>query len=233
MICRIFNKAVVSGEKKNGLLLQGQHYLFEAAATAGACLPALLDAPGPATTTLLLECQSQNHNPILENLPSHFMNQQQDNHHHHLFPVNGLFETSAVTNKHILMNNITENIGNNTSPSMLFKALLSHQDFSCCNELAPSPKHCKTEANFSHIQLPPATAADDNSNDNWSNCYWMDSKIQPNPYSNPLFSEFDCSFPGLTQPSAFAATAVNDMSTSIAFNRTGFQVVEKSWPLGA
>lgn len=232
MICRIFNKAV-SGEKKNGLLHQGQSYLFEAAATAGACLPALFDAPGPATTTLLLECQSQNHNPILENLRNPFVNQQQENHHHHLFPVNGLFETSAVTNKHITMNNNTENICNNTSPSMLFKALLSHQDFSYYNELATSPKHCKTEANFSHIQLPPATAAAANSNENFSGSCWMESKIQPNPYPNPLFFEFDCSFPGLTQPSASASTAVNDMSTSAAFNRTGFQVIDKSWPLDA
>lgn len=242
MICRIFHKA---GEKKNGIL-QGQSYFFEACSSPSGSLPPLLE-----TQTTLLECQSQNPNSI-EALQNSFVYHQQESdlkslinpvvsqsHSHDLFPMNGFqssfshnpttiisTNTSNTTNKHMMMNT-----DNTPSQSMLFKSLLSHQDFTL-KEQTTIPRQCKTEANFSHFQLPDA---------NNSNFSWME-KIHPNPYQNPLFFEMDCNLSGLTTQSAtIAGSSANETSTSVAFNRTSFQVMldtpfrlpGESWALDA
>ncbi|KAJ0085349.1 protein CUP-SHAPED COTYLEDON 3 [Pistacia vera] len=244
VICRMFHK---SGEKKNGIL-QGQSYLFEGCSSPSGSLPPLLE-----TQTTLLECQSQNPSSI-EALQNSFLYHQQESdlkslinpvmsqshsHSHDLFPMNGFqssfshnpttiisTNTSNTTNKHMMMNT-----DNSPSQSMLFKSLLSHQDFTL-KEQTTIPRQCKTEANFSHFQLPEAN------NNNFS---WME-KIHPNPYHNPLFFEMDCNLSGLpTQSAAIAGSSANEMSTSVAFNRTSFQVMldtpiripGESWTLDA
>ncbi|KAL5780904.1 hypothetical protein ACOSQ2_011641 [Xanthoceras sorbifolium] len=263
VICRIFHKA---GEKKNGCFVQGQNcYLFEAAAAAA------VSSPTGSSLPPLLECQSQNQNhPMMETLQNSFMIHHQENDlkslissssnnnpvvsQSHLFPISGLLQTSFspitttntgnTTNKHTIINTSDNNNNNpltSSSPSMLFKSLLSHQDFTLKEQATSTstttsiPKHCKTEANFSQFQLPDST-----------NFGWMD-KIHPNPYQNPqlLFEMDNCSFPGLSQGFTAAAaamtstTTVNDLSTSLAFNRAGFQVmfdhhpIRESWPLDA
>ncbi|KAK0577534.1 hypothetical protein LWI29_034554 [Acer saccharum] len=233
VICRIFHKA---GEKKMNI---SQSYLFEAA----------LDMD--TQTTALLEChQSQNPNhSIMETTP--LQNPFVIPHHHHENDLKSLIP--VVSQSQLFPINTTTN--NNPSPSsMLFKSLLSHQDFTLKEQEATNsssiPKHCcKTEANFSNFQLPLDSTT--------TNLSWMD-KIQPNPYqiqyNNPqqmLFEMDNSSFTGLSQSHGFTATAamtsssgVNDMSTSLAaFNRAaGFQVtfdidhqqpIRESWPLDA
>ncbi|CBI40758.3 unnamed protein product, partial [Vitis vinifera] len=116
---------------------------------------------------------------------------------------------------------------NNPSTSILFKSLLSHQECSL-KEQTTIPKQCKTEANFSHFQLPDA------------NMHWVD-RMNSNLHQNPLFFEMDyCSGGVLGFTAATATETVHEMSTSIAFNRAGFQMMVdfpirvpggESWPL--
>lgn len=195
---------------------------YNSCPTAG-CLPPLLErqSQNPMESDDLLVQQTEND---LKNSSCCLISNSQF--HHHLFPINGQFQTSTIISAMPNSNNTSP------SPSMLFKSLLSHQDFTLKQQINSEntiQKHCKTEAaNFSHFQLPDDTSAAANS--------WMD-KIQPNPYQNPLFFEIDCSFPGFTQGFTTTATGTgaNDMSTSAAFNRSnGFQVMcGESWPLDA
>lgn len=211
VICRIFHKA---GEKKNGIL-QGQSYVFEACSSPTGSLPQLLE-----TQTALLECQ-ESENPDFQNafvyqhhqqesdLKSLIINpvvSQSHSHSDDLFPMNG-FQTSFSHN------NPSTTIAQSPS-SMLFKSLLlSHQDLTLKEQNA-IPRQCKTEASFSHFQLPDA-------NNSFS---WME-KIQPNTYQNPLFFEMGCNLSGLTttQSGNTAGSSANEMSTSVAFNRSSFR----------
>ncbi|KAK3232043.1 hypothetical protein Dsin_003924 [Dipteronia sinensis] len=235
VICRIFHKA---GEKKMNI---SQSYMFEAA----------LDMD--THTTALLEChQSQNPNhSIMETTP--LQNPFVIPHHHHENDLKSLIP--VVSQSQLFPINTMTNNNNHPSPSsMLFKSLLSHQDYTLKEQQGTNsssiPKHCcKTEANFSNFQLPLDSTT--------TNLSWMD-KIQPNPYqiqyNNPqqmLFAMDNSSFTGLSQSQGFTTTAamtsssgVNDMSTSLAaFNRAaGFQVmfdidhqqpIRESWPLDA
>ncbi|XVF35798.1 hypothetical protein REPUB_Repub19eG0001600 [Reevesia pubescens] len=229
VICRIFHK---TGEKKNGLA-QGQSYILEVSSSPTTSLPPLLETPTP-----FLESQSpmQGQNPFLihyqendlKSLINPVVSQSP------LFPATGFQPsfsatpttitspiTASTTDKNVVTNT------SNPSASMLFKSILSHQDCSIMKEQATMPKQCKTEANFSHnLQLPDATLN------------WMD-KIPPNPCQNPLFFEMDCSVLGFSEAVTAGDTYVHDMSTSIAFNRAGFQMMldppirtsAESWPL--
>ncbi|XWS14343.1 hypothetical protein CRYUN_Cryun35bG0001500 [Craigia yunnanensis] len=227
VICRIFHK---TGEKKNALA-QGQSYILEVSSSPISSLPPLLE-----TSTPFLESQSQT--PKLVQNPYLIHRQENDLKslinpvvsQCPLFLANGFQPTFSAT-----LSTITSTITsttdkpvtntNNPSTSMLFKPLLSHQDC-MLKEQAPIPKHCKTEANFSHFQLPDATLN------------WMD-KIHPNPCQNPLYSEMDCSVLGFSQGVTAGDTSVHDMSTSIVFNRAGVQMMldppirtsGESWPL--
>ena len=246
-------------------MFQGQAYLLgssAAAAVATSSLPALLESQ----TTLL---ESQSHPTMQGGISSSFLV-----HHHHdqesnelkalinpvlsqsplAFPINSGFQSCSFsttptttipnTNK---INSTTGN--NNPSTSILFKSLLSHQECSL-KEQTTIPKQCKTEANFSHFQLPDA------------NMHWVD-RMNSNLHQNPLFFEMDyCSggvlgFTAATATGgggggggasaaatsaavASAAETVHEMSTSIAFNKAGFQMMVdfpirvpggESWPL--
>ncbi|KAG2698053.1 hypothetical protein I3760_07G133100 [Carya illinoinensis] len=211
VICRIFHK---KGEKKNPLL-QGQNYLLEAAssATSGSLPPLLEEVPNT-----LLECQLQdlqnslliNNQDGLKSLIHPVVSQS------NLFPINGFlpsFSTSTTTAT-TQNTNTNNNPSQSPLPSILFKSLLSHQDCSTHKEQITIQKQCKTEANFSNVQMP----AD-------ANLQWMDRiHTSTNQYQNSLLVEIDCGLVGL---SAFASAPaidapVNALSNSVALNRTGF-----------
>lgn len=203
-------------------------------------LPSLLE-----TTTGLLECQS--HGTMqLQSLhhQNPFLVHQQENDlkslinpivsQSHIFSTINGFQPSFSPTPTTITPTTNKNTDTNNpsySPSMLFKSLLSHQDLSL-KEQATIPKQCKTEANFSHFQLPDA------------NFNWVDKIHHQNPYhnNNPLFFEMDSSalgFSGGGGAAAIADTSVHEMSTSVAFNRAGFQMLldtpirfhGESWPL--
>nr|ACL14364.1 CUP-SHAPED COTYLEDON3 [Aquilegia coerulea] len=97
-----------------------------------------------------------------------------------------------------------------TSPlsSFMFKNSLSNQD-SILKE-PTVPKQFKRETNFPHFQPFDATF----------NC--MD-KVQQNLWQDPLSFEMDCS--SVLGFSADDVDTVHEMSTSVAFNRTRFQMM--------
>ncbi|XP_039069920.1 protein CUP-SHAPED COTYLEDON 3-like [Hibiscus syriacus] len=219
VICRIFNK---TGEKKNALA-QGQSYLMAVSSSSATFLPPLLETPGPVS---FLESQTlmQTRNSYLihrqEKDMKSLINTAVPQSQSRLFPSNGFFSAistiaaSCATDKH------TETNANNSSASMLFKSLLSHQGCTS-KEQATIPRLCKTEANFSHL-------------DSNTTMKWMD-KIHPTPpCQNPLF-EMDYTVSGFSE----AAVTGRDMSNSIAFNRTSGQIIlnppatasGESWPL--
>ncbi|XP_007018687.2 PREDICTED: protein CUP-SHAPED COTYLEDON 3 isoform X2 [Theobroma cacao] len=216
VICRIFHK---TGEKKTALA-QGQSFILEVSSSPASSLPPLLETPTP-----FLESQSQTPmqaqnsfvihrqendlksliNPVVSQTP--------------LFPADGLqvqpsFSANPTTITSSTTNTTDKNAATDTSnpsASMLFKSLLSHQNC-ILKEQATIPKQCKTEANFSHFHLPDASLN------------WMD-KIHPNPCQNPLFFEMDCSVLGFSEGVNAGDATVHDMSTSIAFNRAGVQMM--------
>ncbi|KAG6644776.1 protein CUP-SHAPED COTYLEDON 3-like [Carya illinoinensis] len=224
VICRIFHKI---GEKKNSFL-QGQSYLLEALSSPNRtclCLPPLLETP-----TTLLECQFQT--PIMPGIQSPLLINNQENDlkslihpvvsQSHLFPRNGFQPSFAATPTTVTGTTVATNKSTNTNnnpspspfPSMLFKSLLSHQDGSSFKEHIAIQKQCKTEANFSHFQLPAN-----------ANLQLMDG-VHPstNQYQNSLLSEIDCGLLGFSAFASAPATdaTITDTSTSIAFNRAGF-----------
>ncbi|GAV65838.1 NAM domain-containing protein [Cephalotus follicularis] len=226
VICRIFHK---TGDKKNGHV-KGQSYLLEAASSpANSSLPPLLETP-----TTILDCHSQSSRQELQN-QNPFLIPHQENDlkslinpvvsQSLLFPMNGFQPSFSPTNNNTTDTANTNNANNNPSPSMLFKSLLSHQDC-ILKEEATIPKQCKTEPKLSQFQLPIG------------NFNWMEKIQQQNPYQNPLFFEMDCGGGGVLGFSGAADTTLNDMSTSTAFNRAGFQmmldppirVLGESWP---
>ncbi|KAF2324813.1 hypothetical protein GH714_017242 [Hevea brasiliensis] len=184
VICRIYHK---TGEKRNGLV-QGQGFLLETSSPPISCsLPSLLEAQ-----STILECQAQAPTEVLQNpflihqresdLKSLLVSQS------HVLSVNGLFQPSfspspMTINTRETNKNTDTNTNNNPSPSMLIKSLLSHQDCTL-KEQSTIPKHCKTEANFSHFQQPEA------------NLNWVD-KIHPSQYQYPVSFEMDCNVLGL------------------------------------
>ncbi|KAF8405590.1 hypothetical protein HHK36_010497 [Tetracentron sinense] len=197
VICRIFHK---TGEKKNPFL-QAHSYLLEASSSHSTSLPPLLESPGK-----LLE----SHSPIHTLQNPHLIHQENDLKalinpcvsQTNLFPMSSFQPSFANTNTNTTTNTNT----NNPSPSTLFKSLLSHRE--CSSKEATVPTQCKTESNFSHFQ--PLDA----------NLNWVD-KIHQNPCQNPLFFEMDCGLLGFSA----AADTVHEMSTSVAFNWAGFQMM--------
>ncbi|OMO64504.1 No apical meristem (NAM) protein [Corchorus capsularis] len=255
VICRIFHKA---GEKKNGLV-QGQSYILEVSSTPTTSLPPLLE------TTTILESQTQTRSPMQNPYLIHrqendlkslininpVVSQSQSP----LFQGNGLIQVqpsfsvsatisnSSTTDKKNTVTNANNNNPNpnpnpNPSASMLFKSLLSHQDYYYCNlnkeQEATVPKQCKTEASFSHFQLP---LVDQHAT--------LNSVHHQNQNQNPLFFDMDSSSGvlGFSQGQGVTAgdntTPSHDMSTSIAFNRATLQMLldppfrpsAESWPL--
>lgn len=226
VICRIFHKTV---EKKNGLV-HGQGFLLEAASPPiSSSLPSLLEAPSS-----MLECLAQAPTEALQNpflihhresdLKSLLVSQP------HVLSGNGLFQPSftpapITINTRETNKSIDTNTNNNPSPSMLVKSLLSHQDCTL-KEHSTIPKQCKTEPHFSHFQLPDA------------NLNWED-KMHPSPYQYPLSFEMDCSALGILAAAADSGITTHETSTSIVFNRAGFQMMldtpirlpAESWPL--
>ena len=218
MICRIFHK---TGEKKN-TIFQGHAYLG-----GSNSLPALMESQ-----TTLLESQSHpiNTNPFLV-------------HHHHQ-------ESNELK---ALINPVVAVMSDLSSPL----AFPINSGFQSCSFSTPPPttttataaatipKQCKTEANFnfsSHFQLPPPDAA---------SMHWVDRIHSNLLHQHPLFFEMDyCTSDAAAAASGFtgggdsaaaaADTTVHEMSTSIAFNRAGFQMMvdlpirvpgAESWPL--
>ncbi|KAK8585246.1 hypothetical protein V6N13_139181 [Hibiscus sabdariffa] len=219
VICRIFNK---KGEKKNALA-QGQSYVMAVSSSSTTFLPPLLGTPGPAS---FLESKSQTlmqaHNSYL--IPcqeSDLMNPVVPQSQSRLFPPNGFLSPTSTITKSSTSDNHPETNANNSSASMFFKSLLSHQG--CLSkEQATIPKQCNTEANFSHSDANTALN-------------WMD-KIHPNPpCQNSFLFEMDRTVLGFAE----GAVTGHDMSTSIAFNRAGGQMTlnppatasGESWPL--
>ncbi|KAF2310291.1 hypothetical protein GH714_007604 [Hevea brasiliensis] len=231
VICRIFHK---NGEKKNGLV-QGQGFLLEAASPPiSSSLPPLLEAP-----STILGCQAQASTGALQN---HFLIHHRESdlkslllsplvsQCHNVVSANGLFQPISpapiTINTRETNKNIDTNTANNPSPSMLFNSL-SHQDCTL-KEQSTIPKQCKTEENFSYFQLPDA------------NLNWED-KVHPSPYIQyPLSSDIDCNVLGISAAAIDSDITTHEMSTSIAFNRAGFQMMmldtsfrlpAESWPL--
>lgn len=234
-MCRIYHK---TGEKKNPIFQGRENYLFETVACASShntnCLPPLLE-----TQSTLMDCQSQNPMQTFEN-PFVLTQQQQENDvksfinhpvisQSQLFPINGLFQSSFSPT---ISNNSTRTKNNNNpstsslSSSILFKSLLSHQDYnstSSTEEEATIRRQCKTKVNFSHFQIP------------YDSSFQSMEKNQSNPfqYQNPLlpFDQMMMDYSGVfglsaaTVCSASSDATVNDMSTSIAFNGSGYQMM--------
>ncbi|KAJ6336469.1 hypothetical protein OIU78_012963 [Salix suchowensis] len=131
------------------------------------------------------------------------------------------FSPTISTNKNTGTNS------NSQSPSMLFKSSFSYQD---CKQSGTNYKQCSTEANFSHFQFPDAHLG----------C--VDKIVHPNPHqnNNPSFFEMGCggNILGFSESASAADTTAHDMSTSIAFNRAGLQMMldtpirlpGESWP---
>ncbi|KAK8678304.1 hypothetical protein V6N13_143809 [Hibiscus sabdariffa] len=219
VICRIFNK---KGEKKKALA-QGQSYVMAVSSSSTTFLPPLLGTPGPAS---FLESKSQTimqaHNsyliPCQEN---DLMNPVVPQSQSRLFPPNGFLSATSTITKSSTSDNHPETNAN-SSASMFFKSLLSHQG--CLSKEQPTiPKQCKTEANFYHSDAANTTLN------------WMD-KIHPHPpCQNSFFFEMDHTVLGFAE----GAVTGHDMSTSIAFNRAGGQMTlntpatasAESWPL--
>lgn len=219
MICRIFHKV---GEKKNGGCFVQQSYLFESAASDGnTTLPPLMEP-------------SQSQNPI-ETLQNPFVINQENDlksliNNNIVVPQPDIYGLLTTTTTNKSPSHSQSQSQSTTSPSMIFKTLLSNQPNSCSTVSATitSTKYCKTEPNFSNFQLP------DSSSTNFSS--WIE-KIQQNPYQNqnqnPVFYEMEncSSFAGVSD-AAMTSTPVNDMSIS---HRPSFQVMfdRESWPLDA
>nr|ALC79027.1 NAC transcription factors 50 [Manihot esculenta] len=227
VICRIFHK---TGEKKNGLV-HGQGFVFEVSSPPISCsLPPLLEAP-----STLVKCQDQAPTEVLQN---HFLIHHQEGdlkslllsslvfQSNNIVSVNELFQPSfsaasitkntRETNKNVH----TDTNTNGASPSMLFKSPVSHQDCTL-KEQSNIPKQCKTEANFSYFQLP-----DPNSNMNWVD------KVHPSPcIQYPLSCEMDCNVLGISAAATDSDITAYEMSTSIAFNGAGFQMMMLDTPI--
>ncbi|KAK6939117.1 NAC domain [Dillenia turbinata] len=229
VICRIFHK---TGEKKNAIF-QRQNYVLEVSnCSASNTLPPLLEAP-PASASLMESPQCHTFENLIKEgqcqqseLKS-LMNQiaSQSN----TFPINDIQEIEAALPSFSgsLINNKDANTNNpSASSTILLKTLLSHQECPL-KEQATIPKQCKTEAHFSHFQLPGTPNF--NLDFNWAD------KIQHHPLQNPLLF-------GIDSTGLFGGDAtVHDLSTSsVAFNRAPFHTLldpphfrarGESWPL--
>ncbi|XVF74067.1 hypothetical protein PTKIN_Ptkin13bG0031600 [Pterospermum kingtungense] len=171
VICRIFHK---TGEKKNGVGA-GQ----SVCSSTSTSLPPLLETPAP-----FLESQTSKQAFAIQNELKSLINPVVSQ--SPLFLSNGFqpsFSVDSTTDKKKAVTNTNTN-------TMLFKSLL---------EQATIPKQCKTEANFSHFQLPDASFN-----------------------QNRLY--FDMDYGGVLGFSEAVIAGDINMSTSIAFNRAGVGV---------
>uniref|UniRef100_A0A2C9U0R1 NAC domain-containing protein n=1 Tax=Manihot esculenta TaxID=3983 RepID=A0A2C9U0R1_MANES len=152
----------------------------------------------------LVKCQDQAPTEVLQN---HFLIHHQEA---------SITKNTRETNKNVH----TDTNTNGASPSMLFKSPVSHQDCTL-KEQSNIPKQCKTEANFSYFQLP-----DPNSNMNWVD------KVHPSPcIQYPLSCEMDCNVLGISAAATDSDITAYEMSTSIAFNGAGFQMMMLDTPI--
>lgn len=249
VICRIFHK---NGEKKNPLF-QCQTYLLESAlssSTTSNSLPPLLES---TPTTTLVECQSQAAMQAFQN-PFQIQQPHENDLKRFMSSVvsqSNLLSSSEQPHKSPISINPIDNANNNmllytSSPSILFKSLLSHQDSTVV--LKQQQQQCDhvfkqfnkaAEASFTAHNFEPGEAE--------ANSNFMDIKkmMQPNAppssyHQHPLFFEMECN-----SPTAVAAdVSLHDISTSIAFNRPAYQTMldphinilhahGESWPLDA
>lgn len=172
-------------------------------------------------------------------------------------PTTTTITTSSASNKYANNNN------NNINPSaaaaaaaaspsafqsMLFKSLLSNQDCTSKQQHETTvPKQCKTEADFSHFQpISPLPLSNPfhyhQHQDQYKNPY-------PQPQPQPLLFDDQNMHDGDDDNHDYGvlglfSSALHDMSTSLAFNRAGFQSMldpsltklparGESWPLDA
>ncbi|XP_042482445.1 protein CUP-SHAPED COTYLEDON 3-like [Macadamia integrifolia] len=225
VICRIYNKT--GGQKKNPFL-HTHRYLLEAATA----LPQLLESSPSTMVEYESQTQTQIQMKILQN-PCEVGNLK------HL-----LIDPVGSQPQHLAMNSMESSLSpittinsinnNNNNPSHpdqsnIIKSLLlshSHQQEWAVKE-ATVPKQFKTESYHSHFQ-PIITGANFHCGQGW----WDDGKIHHNQVQgslsssssscqnqNPLLLEMmGNGVLGFTE-------AVHEMSTSVAFNRTSFQMM--------
>ncbi|OVA01090.1 NAC domain [Macleaya cordata] len=200
VICRIVHKT--EGEKKTQYF-QAHNYLLELSSSqCSSSLPPLLESPKtlqesqPPPLQILQDPYFIHHDTDIQTLINPNLTQPNNL---SLMNFQPFYSPSTTTNTNI-------------SPSILFKSLISHQD--CVLKEEPTvSKQFKPENNFSYFQqLDAATAA--------ANLNWVD-KIHQNPCQNSV--SFGMGY-GVLGFSA-AADTVHEMSTSVAFNRTGFQMM--------
>lgn len=166
MICRIFQK---TGEKKNGVLLQGQssssNYMQEA---SNSSLSHLVDhtlkvgsAQALQSYQTLQSLQNQNQTQLLLNNIPH----ETDHLKSLITNSSSSSVVCAVSRASALAANNVPN-GLQTSKTkmkqdndLLKTLLIPHQDYYCAKEqeAAPYPKICKTESGFSHFQSSHST----------------------------------------------------------------------------
>ncbi|XP_010270533.1 PREDICTED: protein CUP-SHAPED COTYLEDON 3-like [Nelumbo nucifera] len=209
VICRIFHKT--GGEKKSPFFQAAHGYLMEACSSSpSTCLPPLLEPP-----TTVMDVQSS-----IQSLQNNYLIHQENGVKNLINPVSTQTQLFPMSSSSLLRPSFSPTTinPNNPSHSILLKSLLSHQD--CTLKQATVQKQCKTESNFSHFQ--PLDA----------NLHWVD-KI----HQNPLFIEMGVGGPGGGGGGGgpgpgggvlgFTAVAdtVHEMSTSVAFNRAGFQMM--------
>ncbi|XP_010266268.1 PREDICTED: protein CUP-SHAPED COTYLEDON 3-like [Nelumbo nucifera] len=186
-----------TGEKKSSFF-QAQSYLLETFSSPSTSLPPQME---PQVT--LMGIQS------LQN--PYFVTQQQGiteleflinpvvTHQPQVSTMSSLQEASFSPN--------TINPNNPSQSNLLIKSLLSHQE--CSLKESAVHKQCKTESMLSHFQPMDA------------NLHWGD-KIHQSPCQNPMFFEMGCG--GVVGFTA-VADSVHETSTSVAFNRAGFEMV--------
>ncbi|XP_024020105.1 protein CUP-SHAPED COTYLEDON 3 [Morus notabilis] len=216
--------------------------------------------------------QQENHDQLIKSL-NIAMNNNPVPVHHHLsqlnFPINHheliqpnsfsvsptttTITTSSASNKYANNNNINPSAAAAAaaSPSafqsMLFKSLLSNQDCTSKQQHETTvPKQCKTEADFSHFQpISPLPLSNPfhyhQHQDHYKNPY-------PQPQPQPLLFDDQNMHDDDNDNHDYGvlgfSSALHDMSTSLAFNRAGFQSMldpsltklpagGESWPLDA
>ena len=227
--------------------------------TATAISPPTPTASASASA-LLLDQEYQTHNPNIIPMQALLYHQEGDlkalinnnvpliagsqSHHQQSFPVNG-FQFVQPTFFSVPRDTTTSSkspvisrSNNNPYPSpsaMLFKSLLSHQDY-CKEQEQPHPqpqpstvpKQCKTESSFTHFQPQPSSDEHDGHRNQVP--YEYDHHYQSH---NMLFDQNMDDY----GHHVLGLSSVDDMSTSAAFNRSAFPLTklpaESCWPLDA
>ncbi|KAF5178433.1 Nac domain [Thalictrum thalictroides] len=198
VLCRILQK---TGEKKSPLFHAHHHSCFQQVFSSPSnFLPPMLES---STTLSLPETQT----PPLHTLQNSFALKQET-------------DFKAILNPYsIQLHDFQTNFQSTYSPttikdtsplsSFMFKTSLSNQDSILKGPTVP--KQFKTETNFHHFQPLDATYN-----------FPLD-KVQQNLWQDPLSFEMNCS--SVLGVSTDDVDTVHEMSTSLAFNRTPYQMM--------